>query len=58
MKEKNPSTETKEKFTARLEVSNVPIATIKKLNEVARKKGITTAAYMKGIIHDALKEVK
>lgn len=58
MKEKNPSTETKEKFTERLEISNVPIATLEKLNEVSSKKGITRTAYVKGIINDALEKLK
>ena len=58
MKANDKPAEPKEKFTANLNISNVPVKTIEQLNSIADKKGITTTAYVKGIIHDALKEVK
>ena len=45
-------------LTGRIEVSNVPLETEKKLNEKVEKLGITKTAYIKNLINADLREDK
>jgi len=57
MENKKDATQ-KEKFTTNILLSNIPVDTKIKIDAIADAKGITTTAYLKGVIHKAISEEK